>query len=175
MANNKMHAFSLIELMIALLISSLIIASMLAVSITGERIWQIGDANIELQQDLRKGEDWIIEELRQGGVSTISDVPADGLWYNNSITFEIPANVINGAIVWQDDSIQYFLGGLGGKQLIRVVGSMQRVLANNIVSFQARRQASTPSIVEIVIRSEKKSTKGDVLQANSNFKVKLRN
>lgn len=172
--DKKDLGLTLVEIIITLFILLLLIGAILTVLTTGRISWQIGDVRIELQQELRKGMDWITEELRQGGSSTISDVPADGSWYD-TITFRKPEGVIDGNIVWEDEEIQYLLGGLNGRQLLRKVGDEERVLANNILSFQVRRKPLTPDIVEIALQSEKRTIRGHLIELDLNFQLKLRN
>lgn len=174
MLDRKNSGFTLIESIITLVIFLILIGAIFTLLTIGRTSWQIGDVHIELQQNLRKGMDWISEELRQGGASTISNVPADGSWYN-TITFRKPADVTDGNIVWETEEIQYLLGGLNGRQLLQKVGDEQRVLANNILSFQVRRSPSTPSIVEVSLQSEKRTTRGHLIELNLNFQIKLRN
>ena len=184
MWDKKDSGFSLVEIMIAALIFSLLIGVLFTVLTIGKTSFQIGNVRIELQQDLRRGMDLITEELRQSGSSQLRTIisaaevafPADGSSHN-TIIFHIPAGVTNGNIVWQTDKIQYLLGGLNGRQLRRKVDSVldPKPLANNIISLEFIRQSSTPSIVEIVLQSEKETAKGNIINLDLNFQVKLRN
>lgn len=166
--------FSLLELMICLLIATFIIGAMLALSVAGRKSWQIGSACIELYQELRKGMDWITQELREAGYSTITNVPADGLWYN-TINFRKPEDVIGSKLIWGSDEIQYLLGGLNNKQLLRKVGSDNKVLANNITSFLLRRTPLTPDMVEVALQGNKTTIKGNNLESKMTFVVQVRN
>ena len=182
MWDKKDSGFSLVEIMIAALIFSLLIGVLFTVLTIGKTSFQVGDARIELQQDLRRGMDLITEELPQSGSSQLWTIisgaevafPTDGSPHN-TIIFKIPAGVTNGNIVWQTDKIQYFLGG--NKQLRRKVGSVldPKPLANNIISLEFSRQSSTSNIVEIALQSEKETAKGNIINLDLDFKVKLRN
>ena len=106
-------------------------------------------------------------------MSTISGVPADGSWYN-SITFRVPQTVTDGYLVF-GPAIQYVLGGTNNKQLLRKTGGTEKVIANNIVSFQVRRQYASRRMVEIAIEAEKKSPSNQVITLDADFKIELRN
>ena len=182
MWDKKDLGFTLVEIMIAVLIFSLLIGVLFTVLTIGKTSFQIGNVRIELQQDLRRGMDLITEELRQSGSSQLQTIisgeeaafPEDGSSYN-TIIFYIPAGVTNGNIVWQTDEIQYLLDE--NKRLRRKVDSVldPKPLANNIISLQFSRQSSTPNIVEIALQSEKKTVKGNIINLDLNFQLKLRN
>lgn len=174
MSDKNNSGFTFAEVVITTIIFLLLIMALYVVFTTGKSSWQIGNVYIELQQELRKALDWTAEELRQSGSLVISNVPANGNWYN-TISFRIPQGVTNGNLIWQVQQIQYLLGGLNGRQLLRQLGTEQKVLANNITSFQVRRQATARNIVEISLQAEKTSTSGHLVRANLSFQIKLRN
>lgn len=174
MEERKKRGITLIEMVVIFSIFLILIGALLTVLATSRTSWQVGSARIDLQQELRKSMDWIAKELRQGGSSTISDVPADGAWYSN-ITFRTPEDVIDGHIIWASDDIQYVLGDSDGRQLLRKEGSEERVLANDIFSFQIRRNPSTPAIVEVALEAQKRTLRGVQVTRGAQFKIKLRN
>jgi len=174
MLNQNKTGFSLTELMITLVIFTFLIAALYAVLTTGKASWQIGNAAIDVQQELRHSIDWIAEELRQSGSLAISNVPTDGNW-RNTISFRLPAGISNGNLVWATQQIQYSLGGLDGRQLLRTSAGQQRVLANNIISFQIRRQAARRNIVEIALQAEKINALGSIVSTDLSFQIILRN
>jgi prepilin-type N-terminal cleavage/methylation domain-containing protein len=213
MWDKKDLGFTLVEIIITVLIFSLLIGVLFTVLTTGKASFQIGDARIELQQDLRRGMDSITEELPQSGASyrpqypmeSIS-VPANGTKYS-TITFRIPNDKepfddlngngvydagepfddLNGNGVYDDrDVVEAMIDAdgniewgnqitysLNGRQLLR--NSDPKPLANNIISLQFSRQSSTPNIVEIALQSEKKTVKGNIINLDLNFQLKLRN
>ncbi|MCQ9208038.1 MAG: prepilin-type N-terminal cleavage/methylation domain-containing protein [Omnitrophica bacterium] len=172
--NKKSSGFTLIEILIAALISLILLAALFLIFFTGNSSWQMGNVRIELQQDLRRAMDWTSDELRQSGSSVISGVPSDGTPYN-TITFRIPTGVTGTTISWDPTQIQYSLGGPGGRQLLRTYALDQRVLANNITSFEIRRQPLTSAILEVALEAEKSTPKGILIQLKLDFEVKLRN
>lgn len=174
MGDKKESGFTLVETVVIFFIFLVLIGALLTVLATGKTSWQVGSARIDLQQELRKSMDWIAEELRQGSSSAISDVPVDGAWYS-SITFRTPEDVIDGHIIWASDDIQYLLGGSDGRQLLRKQGSEEKILANDIFSFQMRRNPSTPAIVEVALQAQKRTLRGVQITRGAQFKIKLRN
>lgn len=150
---SRNSGFTLVEVMMVVFIFLLLITGIMTMLVASRRFWLAGDARIEAQQEIRKAIDWVSDELRQAGLSTISGVPSNGTWYN-SITFQVPQTVIDGYIIWDTPSIQYFLGGSTGTQLIRRQGVTEKIIANNISSFQVRRQFATRRVVEISIQAQ---------------------
>lgn len=173
MSRKKDFGFALIEAMMVLFIFVLLSGVMFTILATGRNAWEIGEVRIQLQQELRKGLDAIVEELRQASPDTITNVPADGRWYT-TVTFRIPVDVVGGSIVW-GNSIQFLLGGLNGRQLLRRSGGTDSVLANNLIYLGVRRQTATPVIVEISLQGDKTTAKGNRVVSNLNFQVDLRN
>lgn len=170
----KDSSFTLFEVVIVMAILSVLSGAFASTVIAGKRSWNTAEAHIQLQQELRKAMNEMVEDLCQGGISTIYGVYPDGSWYN-TIIFRKPKDVIGGILVWENDSVQYSLGGQNMKQLMRTSGAEQRVVANNIISFQMRRNPVTPSIVEIALQGNKQTVEGDLITARSNCQVELRN
>ena len=162
------------EILLTLFIFALIIASIFGVITVGERSWQIGSVRVGLRQELREAMVDMMRDLRQCGYATISGVPANSSWYS-AITFSIPEGVVGGKIDWEDDQIQYLLGGADGRQLLRILGAEQRVVANDIISFQVRRISSSAHIVEVLLQAEKTTVKGHLIVTSLNFQAKVRN
>lgn len=171
--SRRLRGFMLIEMMIAIFIFLLIAAVMFTILATGRNAWQIGDAQILLQQELRKAMDGIVEELRQSGPTRI-DIPAVVGEPYNEVTFQIPEDVTFGYVVWGEE-IQYLLGGLNGRQLLRRSGGEERVLANDIISLEFSRQPTSPDIVDVALEVDKETIRGTRIDNNLNFQVKLRN
>jgi len=176
MRKRKSSGFTLIEIMIAMFIFSMLMAALLLILTVGKSSMQVGSARIDLQQELRRSMDWISDELRQAGSSVITGVPADGA-PRNTISFQIPdtPSVTEGSIAWEPTVIQYSLGGINGEQLLRTFGAQQTILANNITSFELTRQTLTPAIVEIALQSQKRTVKGHLINLDLDFQIKLRN
>lgn len=171
-----MKGFTLVELMIVMLIFSIILGAVFAVMNIGKTSWHLGDAQVEMQQEARKGMDWMTKELRQSGSSAIIGVPADGNFYS-TITFRVPDEDgidANGNIDW-GNQISYSLGGLNGQQLLRTVGGESTVLANRVVNLQFGRQVATPNIVEITLQSQKTAIPGHLMSATLNSQIRFRN
>jgi len=165
--------FTLTEILVAVSLYSLIAVACFVAFITGNRSWQVNKAQLEIQQELRKAMDWMIEDLRQSGSSAIVDVPSDGVWYN-SLTFKMAEGINNGNISWSDD-VQYDLGGTNSNQLLRQTGGEEKVLAQDITSLLFRRQVSTPASMEVSLTAQKTTPEGQALSQDLNFQIKLRN
>jgi prepilin-type N-terminal cleavage/methylation domain-containing protein len=164
---------SLVEVMVTVVIFSFVLGAIYTVLNTGEAAWETNKTRIELQQETRKAMDWMINDLRQAGNSSIVDVPADGLTTHHQITFKTPSTVTNGTIQWNASSIVF---ALNGTNLRRTLGAgTPKIIAQNISSVTFRRQATSSNIVEITITSQKTSAKGLVVQYPFSFNVRIRN
>jgi len=166
--------FTLIELSVVLFIFLLLLGAIFTILATSRSAWQVGSIQIELQQELRKSLVWIAEELRQAGYSKLNGVPVDGAWYN-TISFRKAEGVVGGEVSWSGEAIQYLRGGLNNRQLLRIVGNETKVLANSIISFQVRRQALNPEIVEVFLQADKNTISGFQIVETLDFRIKVRN
>ena len=168
------NGFSLLEVLIVVAIFTMLAAACSILLTAGYDSWRINKTQIELQQELRKATDWIAQELRIGGTSTITNLAADGTW-RNTITFKISNGVVSGNIDWYIYTTTFVLGGTSSNQLQRQSGLDTRIIANNISSLQFRRLASAPNIVEVSLQATKNTFKGNPVTMSTNFKVRMRN
>jgi Tfp pilus assembly protein PilW len=164
---------TLAEALFAVIFYILVITGCFVAFQVGSSSWQTNSTQVEIQQELRKAMDWLIEDLRQSGGSTVTDVLADGTW-KTTLTFKKSAGGGSGSNSWSA-TLQYSLGGSDGNQLLRNDSSTSQVIAQNIQSFQARRQASTPDIVEITLQGQKNTANGRTITISSQCKVEMRN
>jgi prepilin-type N-terminal cleavage/methylation domain-containing protein len=163
--------FTLVELMFSLIIFSYIAGGLYTVLKVGEGSYLSNSSQVELQQELRKGMEWMKYELQQAGPTSISNVPANGSWYT-TITFKTPTGVSSGAISWNTDTIQF---SRSGTNLRRTSGASSRTLAQDITSLQFRRLSTEPKILEVAMTGQVTPIKGEALQDTLNFKIRLRN
>jgi len=172
--NSFCRGFSLVESLVTMLIFSVIVAGIYATALAGDSSWQANKVRIELQQELRKGMEWMIYDLRQSGDSSITNVPADDNWYT-TITFRTPAGVTAGSLSWNLSTVQFALGGADSNQLQRIDGAGTKVIAQDIQSLQFRRQAATPNILEVAMTAQQNTIKGTPVDHQLNFEIQLRN
>ncbi len=175
------QGLTLVEALVTVIIFSFILGICYMILISGSDSWETNSVRVELQQELRKAMDWITQDLRQAGSASIVNVPANGSAYT-SITFRKAAGVSGGSITWDSSTTQYSLGGTGGTQLLRQVGSQTAaVIAQNIQSLQFSRQASSSNVVNVSLQAEKATLRGKTLtgkapiQASMSLKIYLRN
>ncbi len=166
--------FSLSETMVTLFIYCFIAAACYGALVYGSNCWKVNSVAVELQQELRKGMDWITEDLRQSGTSAVVGVPVDGYWYN-TITFKTCTGINNGNISWAGQNTQYSKGGTGSAQLLRTTGGTSKVIAQDFQTVQFRRQAASANIVDVALTVQKNMIGGRTLTRSSNFQVKMRN
>lgn len=162
---------SMVEIMVVVLIFSFISAGLYTSAVVGQRTWETNKVQIELQQELRKSMEAMIDNLRQAGNTSIVNVPSDGNWYT-TITFKTPSGVASGNITWNTDTIQYLVAGT---ELQEKIGTDTNIISHDISALQFRRQASAPETLEVALQGQKNTAQGDTLQYDLGFSVQLRN
>lgn len=165
------QASSMVEMMITTAIFSMMILAAYLINTAGANSYDVNQTKVNVQQETRKAMDFIYYELRQSSASVIADVPEDGQWHN-SISFQTPASVLNGTIVWSSNPISY---SLSNGSLTRTQSENSRIIANHIETMIFRRNGDTPSIVDIEIVASDISPRGLPLESRTDFKVHLRN
>lgn len=172
----KKTGFTLLEIIITVFLFSIISAAIFSVLAAAKNSLSAGESQVIVQQACRSGLDAIVKELRQAGPSTIPDVPSNGINYS-AITFQIPASLSAAGITWSSN-IQYSLGGMNGKQLIRTQSGNQCILGNDISAVSFNRSAANPNVVNISVTAQKNTFPGfTARQSTITFvsQVKLRN
>lgn len=161
--------FTLPEVLVTVFIFSIIVGASTTLLLIGMDSWQVNEVKIELQQELRKGMDWIAKDLRQAGSASIVNVPPAST--QPDITFAVASGVVGSAINWSAN-IQYVINS---GQLQRVQGGTTRLIARNMTLLQFTRGASTPNIVEVTLQAQRNSPRGHPVTDTLDFQVKLRN
>jgi prepilin-type N-terminal cleavage/methylation domain-containing protein len=100
----KKSGFSLMEMLVTMLIFGIMTVGTYGVFMSAQEFWVASKTQVELQQETRKAMQRMINELRQSGNLSITNVPADGTWYS-TITFKTPSGVTTGSITWNADTI----------------------------------------------------------------------
>ena len=167
------RGFSFAELIIVVLISSFLIGGIYTVLGAGTSSWEINRDRLEVQQELRKGMDWMRRDLRQAGISTVTGVPANGTWYT-TIIFQTPSGVAGGTITW-NAAVQYSRAGTGNQQLLRTVGGTPRVIAQNFNTLQFRRTAADPSVIQISAQAQKNTPQHGLISMTVTTQERMRN
>ncbi len=171
---NQNSGFTIVETFITMAIFTIVMTGLYATVAVGESSWQVNQANVELQQQLRQGMGWMINDLRSSGNSSIVNVPANDTLYT-TITFKVPTGVTAGSLVWAANTIQFVLGGSGGTDLQRIEGGVTTVIAQNIQTLQFRRSSSASDTLEVFMTAQRTTAKGNVMAAPLDFSIQLRN
>lgn len=156
----------LVELMVVVAISAIIGMSLFMVFRMGEEQTRVTDLRMTIQDSGREGLYKMLQEIRMSAPDRIT-VAADG----NSVTFGIPdRNVALNAdysINWDNPHvIQYALGGVNNRQLIRTNQTTltQTVIANDVVQVQfAGNSATNPTVITVTMSVQKMLPNGRVV------------
>lgn len=187
LSNRKfLIGLSLIEVMVAVAISSLILAAIYMLFSQGISTWQTCEKDVEVMQDARKAMYTMTKELANSAdsVCTINTTLAT----DDTITFQIPNVSATGGITW-GNQISYFRGGTHDRQrqLIKTeTGLANTVLCNNLEDTDADgnsvtgvRFSKTTTLagtqVDIVLQTRKATEKGNEVFVTLRNSVKLRN
>lgn len=217
-----MKGFTLVELMVVVVIFLIIIAAIYGVLSMGRQSWHTGNTQVEMQQETRKAMDRMVKEIRESGYFTDNSTVPPTVYPKVSITgggtiitFQVPVDDESDGIVdddvldatgnieWGavDDagidrlgwSIQYLLGGLNNRQLLRrifnnypagagVQVGTDVILANNIRSdnpppnaLNFGDPAGNLTIISIEVTAQKDAVPGRTMQSTLYSQVTLRN
>lgn len=176
---DSQSGFTLIEMMISVFIFTIITGATFIVLDTGRNSWQIGDAEVRVQDEVRRGLYAMMRELRQTKSSLISGVPADGGDYS-SIIFRKPTGVSSGETDWSGQ-IQYDIDTSDANsdgltdQLVRTSGGTTTVLANNITQLKFRRTASATNLLWVELTAQAQTPAGRTISDTSEIQVVFRN
>jgi prepilin-type N-terminal cleavage/methylation domain-containing protein len=165
--------FSMAELLVVVVISAFLMAGIYTVLVTGKNSWEINRDRLEIQQELRKGLDWMRKDLRQAGVSTVTGTLANGT-ASSTITFQTPSGVVSGAATW-NAAVQYHLGGTGNTRLLRTTGGVDRIIAQDMYQLQFTRTAANPSVVQISATARKNTPQHGLITITVATQERMRN
>ena len=165
---------SLVEMMITVFIFSIVVAGFYSLLEVGGNSWRTQSVRMELQQELRKAENQMSNDLYGTGAGAITDVLADGNIYTG-ITFKKAIGTSGGITEWGSDYIMYQLGGINSNELQRIEGSSIEIIAQNISSLLITRKVSAPNIIEVSLQAEKTPVKGEKVMSSLSFDVQMRN
>ena len=163
-----LKGFTLVEMLVAVSIFVILVFSVLAVLIAGQRVWDDGETQMDIQFEARRIMQRMSEELTYANPDniTISDT-------QDAITFIVPSsyNYTTGNIEW-GNQIQYFLGGANGHTLLRREGANTAVIGRNVSSVRFTLNGDRVGI-QLVL--SKQSPSRNNLQVELNSQVSLRN
>lgn len=165
---------SLIETLVSVVIFLMIMTGFYSVATVGDNSFQVNRVQIELQQEMRKSMEAMMNDFRMAGPASVVDVPADGNWYT-SITFRKPVGIVAGSINWDSNTVEFLRGGPGSEQLQRIYNGSTKVVSQYVTSLQFRRLTTDPDKLEVVMQAQRNSTKGIPVTYNLSFDVQLRN
>lgn len=173
------NGYTLVEILISFFIFMVISGGIFLSFISGTSTWYSSDAQIELQQELRKAIGYIADDLKLSGSSQLyvdssltQPFPANGVSYS-SIAFLVNQGITgSGAINWSSSPVSYTLSG---NQVIRTNGTNSTIVANKITGINFTRSATLPYIVNIVLSAQKTAQSGRTVNSSLNTGIAVRN
>jgi prepilin-type N-terminal cleavage/methylation domain-containing protein len=187
----NISGFTLIEILIASAISTVAITMIYAVYMSGNDLWETKRYQTDIQAAARMALNEMTTELKEA-TKTSSQNPSPNLSIpsvpnNKHITFCLPGDKdgdglitdANGQIEWiTNNNIQYqYIPGQ--KQLRRLEGGDQRVLANDVTDVQFIDNGIDGSLylteLKIILTISKTTPRGRTLSITQSARVKLRN
>jgi prepilin-type N-terminal cleavage/methylation domain-containing protein len=167
--------FTFIEVLISIGIFAALVGGIFSVMEASRRAWFIGDASVELRQEIIKAFICMEPELQKTTPGQISITVGNN---DSSLTFKIP-QAINGSIVnaggnitWSG-TITYALNATN--RIVRTNGNSTSVLANNIIGLLFTRPVNTTDILQVDISAQKTSVTRRVISDAGQITVRMRN
>lgn len=172
-----MKGFTLLEILVAVSIFTLLILAIFGIMDLGRASWFTGSAAVEVHQEIIKPFMTMEKELRKTSPGQVSLTSGTS---GSSFTFKIPQDIngdgtvldASGNIEWSAN-ITYALNS--SNQITRTASGAASVLANNISSLQFTRPASSVDIIQIDITARKTSVTGRQFQETGQIIIKMRN
>ena len=170
-----MRGFTLVEILVASLIMSIIMAAVFVTLSIGERSWFAGDVTIQLRDQTMQAVATMNRELSATRPSRINIVIGAS---SNTITFSIPndnngdGRVVDNAgnIEWSGN-ITYLLNN--SNQIVRNFGGASTILGNDIIGLLFTR--TQDSLIQVDITASKTSLSRRQIQDAEQVIIKLRN
>lgn len=178
--------FSLIELMIVSAIFVFLLGAILGFISFSNMSWQSGSSKMTVNQELRRGIEFMARDLSQAKASTIS-IPPGGT--SDNLTFQMAQDLNNDGVISfsngvleglqpTDPYIRYsmvFNAPLNFNQLIKTTNGSASILANYLTAVQFKRDLSSPNIIYLTLSGEKNSVAGHLLKGSFSGRLILRN
>jgi prepilin-type N-terminal cleavage/methylation domain-containing protein len=172
-----MKGFTLLEILVALSIFTLLILTIFGVMDLGRASWFTGSTVVDVHQEIIKSFMTMEKELRNTRPAEVSLTSGTS---SASITFKIPQDTdgdgdaldASGRIEWSGN-ITYALNSSG--QITRTASGAVSILANNIVSLQFTRPVASVDIIQIDITAAKTSLTRRQFQETGQIIIKMRN
>jgi prepilin-type N-terminal cleavage/methylation domain-containing protein len=93
------HGFTLLELMVTCVIAAIVIGSVGLLGLSNQRAYQSGTASADLEVDMRRTLDHLVQELQRSGASVLIPDPAEGVG-GSDVTYCQAVGATGGATVW---------------------------------------------------------------------------
>jgi prepilin-type N-terminal cleavage/methylation domain-containing protein len=165
------RGFTLAELMVVLAIFLMMSGGIFQMTVAAQNIWNENKAKIEVQQNLRKAMEAIVNDIRQTGSITITDATALDTSYS-TLTFKKPSTITGGNIVWNSFTTKYQLDA-AGQQLQKVENAATTTVATKITAITFSRPST--NAVHVALSAQAVSSGGRTAQRSITFDVQMRN
>lgn len=159
------RGFTLMELMMAIALSSILFYALSATLRGGNEQLDSAGLRMNIQESAREGLYRMIQEIRQSSPTRIT-LGAGG----NSIQFRVPdpANSTNADYTpnWGSSrNISYTLGGINNRQVIRTdaATAQTQVVANDVVTLNFTGNGAAPTLVTATMSVQRTLSNGKVV------------
>lgn len=175
----KMKGFTLIEILVSSTIFLLLVAVGFQSMSSGREAWYTSSATVAARQEIMKAYLQMEKELKETRPTQINLTIGNNA---SSISFKLPCDIngdgtildATGNIEWCANSTVYSLNATS-QQITRTLSGTTTVLANNITSLQFFRPASTPTMLQINMTTQKRTPSSRTIQDAEQFTIKMRN
>lgn len=169
MKTNKEAGFSILEMVVAVAIMSILVAFTIQAFLSGSRIAHANLVSSNIASEIRRGMESMTQELRNSSLARIT-VPQPGV-----LQFQIPTNMTQDGVITWSGIIQYSLGGIN-QQLLRtdLVTGQTRVYANYVTGLTFT-VTQNPATLAIVMTAQDQTPDGINYSETLRSAVELRN
>lgn len=179
---HSLAAFTLVELMITVMLVTVIGMSLFYAMSTARSSWYLADAQISLQQELRKAALQIAGDLK-GSSACQTSFPCSNCnktslacssYSNDSISFNASEGMgSNGSMVWVP--VGYRLNAGLIEYLYNVTTTNVTSRAINVTALNFSRTATAPEVFNVFLAGQRNATNSRVITANVTTSAALRN
>lgn len=170
MKTNKEAGFSILEMMVAVAIMSILVAFTIQAFLSGSRIAHANLVSSNIASEIRRGMESMTQELRNSSLTRLTVLPQPGV-----LQFQIPTNMTQDGVITWSGIMQYSLGGIN-QQLLRtdLATGQTRVYANYVTALTFT-VTQNPATLAIVMTAQDQTPDGITYSETLRSAVELRN
>jgi prepilin-type N-terminal cleavage/methylation domain-containing protein len=169
MKNKNEAGFSVLEMMVAVAIMSILVSFTVQAFLSGSRIVHANLVSSNIASEIRRGMESMTQELRNSSLARITVIQPGVL------QFQTPTNMTQDGVITWSGILQYSLGGIN-QQLLRtdLATGQTRVYANYVTALTFT-VTQNPATIAIVMTAQQQTPDRITYSETLRSAVELRN